>query len=253
MKSLLTCLAFALFAACCCEHLRAEPVVKNANFVQITKQYQYPNTQLVSMPGMIEQVVGEDEKYFTLSTPTGGTVKIPKALAQKVSLEVAVKGLIAERTMTNKALMNIAGYVGRLEVENKRLEAERRLPNAQAKVAPGLPANQPGPQDVFALLEGSRIHADDGTFLGKISRDRFAADSIANQFGTHGSKFEAESIFNEFGKYGGKFSAMSPYNKFSTTPPKITLNNGKWIYLTINRFQTPRLDPFEVVNWMKAQ
>lgn len=253
MKNFLTCLAFAFFAACCCEHLRAEPVVTNANFVQITKQYQYPNTQLVSTPGMIEQVVGEDEKYFTLSTPTGGTVKIPKALARRVSLEVAVKGLIAERAMTNKALMNIAGYVGSLEAENKRLEAERRQPHAQAKVAPGLPANQPGPQDIFALLEGSRIHADDGTFLGKISRDQFAADSIANQFGTHGSKFEAESIFNEFGKYGGKFSAMSPYNKFSTTPPKITLNNGKWIYLTINRFQTPRLDPFEVVNWMKAQ
>jgi hypothetical protein len=80
------------------------------------------------------------------------------------------------------------------------------------------------------------LAASDGTFLGKLTSNRFDADSIANQFGVYGSKFSSDSIFNQFGPYGSKFSPTSPWNEFASDPPKIYLNNQPVGVLTKNRF-----------------
>lgn len=58
----------------------------------------------------------------------------------------------------------------------------------------------------FEDLEGASIVAEDGTFLGKISRNRYDTDSIANNYGAHGGKYSSESIFNNYGQYGSKYS-----------------------------------------------
>jgi hypothetical protein len=108
-------------------------------------------------------------------------------------------------------------------------------------------------RDILALLEGARIVADDGQFLGVITQNQFASDSILNEFGRYGSKFSATSIFNEFGRYGGKFSPLSPFNEFTMTPPRIITPGGKFVaYLTKNQFKTPALDPHVLIALLKG-
>jgi len=97
---------------------------------------------------------------------------------------------------------------------------------------------------------GSQLMTPSGIFLGSVSRNRFDANSLVNQYGMYGNRFAAESIFNKFSQYGSPYGAESPYNKFSTTPP-IFVNNGESLgYLTVNQYLTPRLDPDEFITWL---
>ena len=89
-------------------------------------------------------------------------------------------------------------------------------------------------------LEGTLIFSGT-TFLGRVTSNQFAADSIGNQFGTYGSPFSALSIFNTFGAYGSQFSPTSAFNDFASNPPIIT-NGLAAAYLTTNQFKTPRID-----------
>ena len=91
-----------------------------------------------------------------------------------------------------------------------------------------------------ASLEGTLIFSG-ATFLGRVTSNQFAADSIGNQFGTYGSPFSAFSIFNTFGAYGSQFSSTSAFNDFASNPPIIT-NGSAAAYLTTNQFRTPRID-----------
>jgi hypothetical protein len=103
-------------------------------------------------------------------------------------------------------------------------------------VLPGIPSS-------CAAVEGALIFADDGTFLGRITSNTFARDSIGNEFGPYGSEFSPTSIFNEFGRYGGEFSSTSAFNDFATRPPIIFINQTAVAYLTTNEFKSPRIDP----------
>lgn len=99
----------------------------------------------------------------------------------------------------------------------------------------------------ISSLMGGIIIADDETYLGKISDNKFDSDSIANEFGDYGSKFSSVSIMNEFGDYGSQFSSYSPFNEFTSTPPKIYLNEKFIGYLTVNKFLTPSVDPVTLI------
>src|ERR1039457_5629615 len=84
------------------------------------------------------------------------------------------------------------------------------------------------------LLFGGANHK---TFLGCLTCSRTNADSIANKFGTYGSKFSAESIFNRFSDYGSKFSDYGICNKFANDPPVIVDQEGNYYdRLTMNKF-----------------
>lgn len=85
--------------------------------------------------------------------------------------------------------------------------------------------------------------AQDGQPLGVISTNTFDSDSLANPYGTYGSRYALYSIWNRYGTYGSAYATYSPYNAYTSTPPLI-LQNGTVIgYLTKNRFLTPRVDP----------
>jgi hypothetical protein len=98
--------------------------------------------------------------------------------------------------------------------------------------------------DLLLVLDGTRIVADDGKFLGSISCRPASADSIANPFALFGNQFNPESIFNHYGTYGNQFSPLSPYNHFTTNPPRILRGEDFVAYLTVNAAMTPRIDPF---------
>ena len=103
----------------------------------------------------------------------------------------------------------------------------------------------------FAHLEGARIIAGDGTFLGVISTRRFDPDSIASEFGEYGSEFKPGSIFNKLGQYGNSLSGLSPFNPMAATPPKIFKDDRFVAYLTKNSFLSPGIDPDELISWLR--
>lgn len=82
----------------------------------------------------------------------------------------------------------------------------------------------------------------DGTFLGKLSRNKYDAESISNRYGNYGSKYSSTSIFNPYGNYGSRYSSKSPFNKYANEPPKIFLNNRFYGYLTCNKYHSHAID-----------
>ena len=86
------------------------------------------------------------------------------------------------------------------------------------------------------------IFAQNGQFLGIITRNPYSSNSIANKYGTYGSRFSGNSIFNTFGQYGSTFSSLSPWNPAGSQPPMIVINNQAVAYLSKNPARSPRVD-----------
>jgi hypothetical protein len=105
----------------------------------------------------------------------------------------------------------------------------------------------------YCLLLEARIVADDGQFLGRITPDTTAFDSLMNPFGEHGSEFSQISIFNPIGAYGGMFALLSPYSTFTFFPPRIILNAQTLARLTLNQEFSPRVEPDELVAWLRSE
>jgi len=101
-------------------------------------------------------------------------------------------------------------------------------------------------------FNGARIVARDGTFLGKISKNEFDSDSIANEFG-FGNPFGSESLFNEFGRFGNKFSNESPFNEMATQPPVIVGAHGVIGVLTSNSSIPGGVSPTLLLGWLHSQ
>lgn len=95
----------------------------------------------------------------------------------------------------------------------------------------------------LADLEGTRIIADDRTFLGIITKDPLLPDSITNRFGEHSSSIFPDSIFCRVGLYGSPASHWSAFNPYAISPPYIVDDGGHWIaYLSTNPQISPRVD-----------
>lgn len=108
--------------------------------------------------------------------------------------------------------------------------------------------------DLVTRLEGSVIIAEDGQFLGRITTNDFASDSILNEYGRYGSEVSLVSIFNTYAKYGNEYSRLSPFNPTSRTPPKIVSRSGHFLgYLTKNEAMTPAIDPHLLIGLLKSQ
>lgn len=104
----------------------------------------------------------------------------------------------------------------------------------------------------FADLEGAVIVAQDKEFLGVISIDKYDSDSINNRYGSYGSKYSSKSIFNRYSRYGSEYSSLSAFNSIASKPPMI-YKDGEFIaYLTVNTIKTPRVDPYALVGWLRA-
>ena len=89
--------------------------------------------------------------------------------------------------------------------------------------------------------------AEDGTYLGKLTTNKFDSDSIFNEYGTYGSKYSSKSIWNEYGTYGSKYSSQSAFNDYTFTPPYIVTSDGT-IYgrLTTNKFISGAISPYSI-------
>lgn len=105
----------------------------------------------------------------------------------------------------------------------------------------------------FDDLIGCKLVAANGTYLGIISKDRYDANSIMNEYGNYGSPYSATSIFNQYGTYGGQYSSYSPFNPYTSTPPLIMKSGQKVGFLTANKYLANAIDAHELVGWLKVQ
>ena len=64
-----------------------------------------------------------------------------------------------------------------------------------------------------------KIIAADGTYLGKLSSNRYDPQSVANPYGKYGSPYSPTSINNPYSKYGNPYSPVSANNPFATKAP----------------------------------
>ena len=108
-------------------------------------------------------------------------------------------------------------------------------------------SNQAG---VATLLEGAQLIADDGKFLGKITWNDFASDSIFNSVGRYGSDVSAESIWNEVSQYGSDVSSYSPFNSVASTPPRIIKGDKVVGYLTLNDGKAKAISPVVLLQFL---
>lgn len=65
-----------------------------------------------------------------------------------------------------------------------------------------------------------RIYAEDGTYLGKLSANRYDPESISNPYGRYGSKY-GNNLMNPYSIYGSRYSSQSWKNPYTTTAPKV--------------------------------
>lgn len=130
-----------------------------------------------------------------------------------------------------------------------------RLPNPYIDVFEGgdakAAAKLPGVdlQQYDGLL-GAKLFANDGQYLGTVSRDKHDSESISNQYGQYGGRYGTHSIFNQYGQYGSKYSVLSPFSRYSTTPPSVILDGQLVGQLSVNTLLQNRIDTEEFIAWL---
>ncbi|SDO42120.1 hypothetical protein [Vreelandella arcis] len=92
-------------------------------------------------------------------------------------------------------------------------------------------------------IDGSKVVANDGTYLGVITHE-YASNSIINDYGKYGDKYSTESIWNEYGSYGGEYADQSPFNPYTSNPPLIFKNNEAIGRLTVNEHLSGAVNPY---------
>jgi len=60
------------------------------------------------------------------------------------------------------------------------------------------------------------IVAPNGKYLGDLSANPYAPNSVSNPYGRYGSPYSPDSINNPYGRYGSRFSPDSPNNPYAT-------------------------------------
>lgn len=73
---------------------------------------------------------------------------------------------------------------------------------------------------------GTYLVGQDGVYLGVVSSDQYAAESICNQYGQFGSPYAAKSVWNKYAQYGGTYASNGAYNPMAQKPP-LVIQNGQ--------------------------
>jgi curved DNA-binding protein CbpA len=129
------------------------------------------------------------------------------------------------------------------------------------KLLESLAASQLGqrPSRLFRLeqqlapLDGKAvIKAQDGQYPGIISSNIFEPNSIANQYGSYGSRYSPTSILNQYSMYGGSYSAYSAFNENAPSPPLVVLNGIATAYLTTNQALQPSINPHILLRYLRG-
>ncbi len=90
------------------------------------------------------------------------------------------------------------------------------------------------------------------TYLGCLSCNEYATDSVFNKYGTHGSEYSNESIFNSYSEYGSAYSNYSACNAYATDPPVIVDEEGSFYgRLTTNHYHSQATKEENLLTWLE--
>jgi hypothetical protein len=51
-------------------------------------------------------------------------------------------------------------------------------------------------------LNPPKLYSGDGTYLGELSQNKYAPDSVSNRYGRYGSRYSPDSVNNPHGQWG---------------------------------------------------
>lgn len=81
-------------------------------------------------------------------------------------------------------------------------------------------------------------------YLGRLSQNRYNADSVSNPYGQYGNKYSPDSINNSYGQYGSPYSAKSVSNPYARNAPKLYDSNGNYR----GKLSSNKYDPDSISN-----
>lgn len=74
-------------------------------------------------------------------------------------------------------------------------------------------------------------------YLGRLSANRYAADSTSNPYGQYGSKYSSKSVNNPYSQYGSPYGSHSATNPYTSSAPNIYGSDGTYLgKLSANRY-----------------
>ena len=89
---------------------------------------------------------------------------------------------------------------------------------------------------IFSLLVVPAF-AQQNQYLGKLSSNRYDADSVSNTYGAYGNPYSPTSINNRYGAYGSPYSPLSVNNPYTVTAPRLYGADGTYLgRLSANRY-----------------
>ena len=91
------------------------------------------------------------------------------------------------------------------------------------------------------LSKDSYLIAHDNQYLGRVTDNRYAQDSILNQYGPYGSKYSRTSIFNPYSNYGSPYGQLSVNNPYCQTPPRLVVDGSLVGYVSKNQNVNPHI------------
>jgi len=83
-----------------------------------------------------------------------------------------------------------------------------------------------------------------GQYLGRLSTNRCAADSVSNPYGQYGNRHSPTSVNNPYGAYGSPYSPHSATNPYAISAPRIYGSDGAYL----GKLSANRYDPESVSN-----
>jgi len=79
------------------------------------------------------------------------------------------------------------------------------------------------------------------TYLGCLSCNEYASDSVFNSYGSNGSPYSSQSIWNHYSEFGSPYSTYGACNPYASDPPVIVDQNGTYYgRLTVNQYHPQR-------------
>ena len=122
------------------------------------------------------------------------------------------------------------------------------IPASYPPVAVPAPSASAG--TVKLRLFGGDAH---GVYLGCLNCSEYAADSVMNKYGAHGSPYSQESVHNHYSQYGSPYATTSACNRYANDPPVIVDAAGNYYgRLTLNQFHAEIGVGRNFIAWLSA-
>jgi hypothetical protein len=126
--------------------------------------------------------------------------------------------------------------------------ARQRAATIASSAAAGV-AGASAPQSLAKLMIFGGL--DHKTYLGCLSCNEYASDSVFNSYGSNGSPYSSQSIWNHYSEFGSPYSTYSACNPYASDPPVIVDQNGSYYgRLTVNEYHLQRAAGAKYYGWL---